>query len=395
VWDDWAARWTLHTPGGTVSARVLVSGVGGLSEPRVPELPGRFEGPAFHSARWPAGFDSAGKRVAVIGTGASAIQVAPALQEKVRRLTPFQRTPPWVVPRGDRPIPERVQRFFRRYPWLLRAWRGVLYGLRELSGVAFRSPRLARLLEGLARWHLRRQVHDPALRRTLTPSYTLGCKRVLLSDDYYPALTQPNVRVVDGAASALHPGAVFGPRGTAHPADAVVYCTGFHVTDFPFADRVHGRGGHSLRAVWGRSMEAHLGTTVAGFPNLFLLQGPNTDLGHNSVLLMIEAQIEHVLGALGAMKERGAAAVEPRPSAQAAFNETLQEQMRGTVWTSGGCDSWYLDETGRNATLWPGSVGAFWRRVAPFDPAEYRLHRRPARAEVRTNGACAATPRAA
>jgi cation diffusion facilitator CzcD-associated flavoprotein CzcO len=241
---------------------------------------------------------------------------------------------------------------------------------------------------------MRRQIPDPDLREILTPDYTLGCKRVLHSDDYYPALTQPNVTVVDGAAREVHAAAVSGPgavepgravaNGTttppaaSHPADVIVYCTGFKSTTMPFSRRIYGRDGRSLDEVWGPSPRAYLGTTVSGFPNLFLLRGPNTGLGHNSILPMIEAQIEHILGALQHMEASGTAALEPRPAAQERFVEQVDRGSENTVWTDGGCDSWYLDESGRNAVLWPRSVAAFRRQVEEFDPSEYIAVRQPA-----------------
>jgi cation diffusion facilitator CzcD-associated flavoprotein CzcO len=379
AWDDEARRWMVDTSHGRFAARVLVSGVGAHSEPRVPDLPGqeRFAGRAFHSSHWPADFDPSGQRVAVVGTGASAVQLVPALQPVVEHLTLFQRTAPWVVPHGDGLISGRIQRLFARFPQLLRAWRYVLHAIREASGMMFWYPSVARLVEYLVRFHLRRQVQDPALRDVLTPDYLLGCKRILHSDHYYPALTQPNVTVVDGAAQAVHPDAVSGPEdGTApHTADALIYCTGFHSTEMPFARSVYGRDGTSLHAYWGGSPRAYLGATVTGFPNLFLLRGPNTGLGHNAILPMIEAQIEHLLGALQFMDASGAAAVEPHAAAQARFVREVDQMAEGTVWTSGGCDSWYLDGSGRNAVLWPGSVRAFHQRVVGFDPAAYRTIR--------------------
>jgi len=378
MWDNEIRRWRIDTSEGTFTARTLVSGVGAHSQPRVPDLPGqdRFDGRAFHSADWPADFDPTGKRVAVIGTGASAVQIVPALQPHVEHLTLFQRTPAWVVPHGDGMIPPVIQRLFERFPPVLQLWRRVLHTIREVSGLIFWYPRVARLVEQLVRIWLRRQIPDPDLRDVLTPDYTLGCKRILHSDDYYPALMQPNVTVVDGAAREVRAGAVSGPSSEAngsemHAADVIVYCTGFRSTDMPFSRCIYGRDGRSLDAVWGPSPRAHLGTTVAGFPNLFLLRGPNTGLGHNSILPMIEAQIDHVLGALRFMEATGAAAVEPRKVAQEQFVCQVDRWSQGTVWTEGGCDSWYLDESGRNAVLWPRSVGAFRRRVADFDPSDY------------------------
>jgi cation diffusion facilitator CzcD-associated flavoprotein CzcO len=375
-WDEARARWTLDTAGGTYTADVLVAAPGALAEPDVPEIPGidSFGGPVFHTARWESGVELKGKRVAVVGTGASAIQIVPEIQPVVERLVLFQRTPPWVVPRNDRDLSRGAARWLTRVPLLRRALRSGLYHGREVLGVPFRFPWMTRMGAHVARRHLRRQVADPALRARLTPDYTIGCKRVLLSDDYYPALTRPNVEVVDGGLAALRPGGAVGVDGVERPVDVVVLGTGFRVTEFRFAERVRGRGGRALAEVWGRSPRAHLGTTVSGFPNLFILQGPNTGLGHTSVILMIEAQIEHVLNALRYMEAHGVAAVEPSEEAQAAFVREVDRMMERTVWTTGGCRSWYLDATGRNSTLWPGSVPRFRRRVEPFRPEEYRLH---------------------
>jgi cation diffusion facilitator CzcD-associated flavoprotein CzcO len=378
-WNAAAARWTLTTSRGVLTADVLVAAPGALSEPRLPEVPGleTFGGNVFHSARWDASAELAGKRVAVVGTGASAIQIVPAIQPVVSRLVLFQRTPPWVMPRHDAPIAPRTRRWMDRVPPLRRAVRGSLYGYRELFGLPFRHPRLASLPEAVARRHLRAQVPDPALRRLLTPTYAIGCKRILLSDDYYPALTQPNVRVVPTGLAEVRADAAWGEDGVPHAVDAIIFATGFHVTDFPFAARIRGAGGKVLSQVWGASPKAHLGTTVAGFPNLFILAGPNTGLGHTSVLLMMEAQVEHVLNALEHMRRNGLAAVAPVAEAQAAWTAEVDRRMEGTVWTSGGCRSWYLDETGRNSTLWPGSVGSFVRRVRPFQEDEYHLYPPP------------------
>lgn len=377
AWDAAAARWRIRTNRGVVEAQVLVAAPGALAEPRLPDLPGvgDFRGRVLHSARWTEEESLDGARVAVVGTGASAIQIIPHIQPRVRRLTVFQRTPAWVIPRRDRALPPWVGTLLQRTPLLERGMRQGLYLLHEGLGLALRHPRLARALERVLRLHLRRQVPDPALRRRLRPDYTIGCKRILLSDDYYPALTQPNVELVSGGAVCLTAGGVVGADGVERAADVVIFATGFHVTDFPFARRILGAAGATLSEVWGASARAHLGTTVAGFPNLFVLQGPNTGLGHSSVLLMIEAQVEHVLNAIRYMDRHALAAVEPRPEAQDAFVREVDVAMTNTVWTTGGCRSWYLDETGRNSTLWPGSVGSFRRRVEPFRPQEYRLHR--------------------
>jgi cation diffusion facilitator CzcD-associated flavoprotein CzcO len=372
-WEQGAQRWSLETAGGPLTADVLVLAAGALSDPAIPRLPGleRFEGKVMHSARWDPTHPLAGRRVAVVGTGASAIQIVPALQPQVGRLVLFQRTPPWVLPRRDHAVLPALRRLYRALPAAQRLVRGLIYVWRELMAVLFLHPWLLRRAQRVALHHLARQVPDPVLREKLTPRYTLGCKRILLSDDYLPALTQPNVQLVASALAEVRERSVVAADGTEHAVDTLVFGTGFQVTDLPIARHVRGRGGHTLAQVWQGSMRAHLGTTVAGFPNLFLLPGPNTGLGHTSVLTMLESQFEHVLGALRYLEGRGLAAVEPHPEAQAAFVREVDEAMRGTVWAQGGCSSWYIDATGRNSTLWPGYTFGFRRRVVPFEPSDY------------------------
>lgn len=381
TWDEDAQRWRLETKHGLFTADVLVGAVGALSDPSIPELPGldTFAGKVFHSARWDHGHDLRGRRVAVIGTGASAIQFVPAIQPEVSALKVFQRTPPWIVPRRDRALGETKKSVLRRSnaaQWLERA---RIYAMREVMALAFFDTRAARVAQRLAMLHLERSVRDPALRAKLTPRYTMGCKRILLSDDYLPALTKPNVEVVTSGIREVRPEGVVTEDGTLHEVDTLIFGTGFQVQEFPFAAQVRGRGGRRLSETWKDGMAAHLGTTVVGYPNFFLLQGPNTGLGHTSVITMIESQIEHVVNALRHLRSRGLAAVEPRPEAQAAFVAHVDEKMKGTVWTSGGCKSWYLDARGRNSTLWPGFTFTFKRRVEPFDPSEYVLMARRTR----------------
>jgi cation diffusion facilitator CzcD-associated flavoprotein CzcO len=373
AWDERALAWRIETPEGAYTARVLVLASGALSEPALPKLPGidTFKGAAFHSARWDHTYDLNGKRVAVVGTGASAIQFVPEIQPLVSRLYVFQRTPPWIMPRTDRTLRDGERRMFRRFPAAQRAARGSLYLLRELLVFGFRHIPASKLVERMALRHLERSVPDAELRAKLKPSYSIGCKRILVSNDYLPALTRPNVELVTCAVSEVRERSVVGSDGVEREVDAIIYGTGFRVTDPPLAGHVRGRGGRTLAEVWDGSPQAHAGTTVAGFPNLFILMGPNTGLGHTSVLIMLEAQIEHVLSALEHMKASGAAAIEPRPEAQAAYVAEVERRMRGTVWTAGGCASWYLDRTGRNSTLWPDSTWRFRRRVARLDPAEY------------------------
>ncbi|HZV75493.1 MAG TPA: NAD(P)/FAD-dependent oxidoreductase [Conexibacter sp.] len=376
AWDEQGQRWRIETSRGRLTARVLVAGMGGLSEPSIPDIPGAetFAGPAFHTARWDHDADLAGKRVAVIGTGASAVQVVPRLQPQVEQLTLFQRTPPWIMPHPGRSVRPRERALFRALPPLQRLVRGAVYWGRETFVLPFRFHRLSRVPERMARAHLEQQVADPLLRDKLTPRYEIGCKRILMSNEYFPALQQPNAELVTDAIAEITPRSVVTADGVEHPADAIVWGTGFHVTDMPYVEWLRGRDGRVLGDVWReRGMQGLRGTTVAGFPNLFMLVGPNTGLGHNSIVFMIESQIAYVLDALRALDARGATALDTRPSAQAAFNETLQRRMRGTVWTQGGCASWYLDAHGRNTTLWPGTSWSFRRATRRFDPAEHEL----------------------
>jgi cation diffusion facilitator CzcD-associated flavoprotein CzcO len=375
-WDDAAQLWRLRTSRGALTTRILVSGCGALAEPALPDVPGlaSFEGTAFHSSRWDHDADLDGKRVAVIGTGASAIQFVPHLQRQVSHLTLFQRTPPWIVPRADRPITAPERALFRRLPAVQKLFRGGVYGVREVQLLAFTGRgRLRSLGEKGARRHLERSVADPQLRELLTPTYRMGCKRILISNDYYPAVAQPNVTVVPQGVREVRPRSVVAADGGEHEVDAIVFGTGFHVLDIPVARRITGRSGESLVDHWAGKVSAHRGTTVAGFPNLFLLLGPNTTLGHTSVVLMIEAQIAYVLRALAAMDAAGATSIDVRPAAQAVYNAGLQARLASTVWTRGGCKAWYTDESGHNFTLWPGHTYTFRRQLSRFDAEAYEF----------------------
>jgi cation diffusion facilitator CzcD-associated flavoprotein CzcO len=356
---------------------VVVSGAGGLVEPHLPAVPGveTFTGPWFHSARWDHSVDLTGKRVAVVGTGASAAQFVPELQKAAAQVVVFQRTPPWVTPRQDRAYSEREHRLHARVPALLRLARAGQWAVREARlGVWTGGGRLRGLFEKQARAFLEQQVPDPELRARLTPDYAIGCKRIIVSDDYLPALTQPNVEVVTSAVREVRPHAVVDSDGHEHEVDVVVYGTGFRVMDIPLGHRLTGREGRTLSEQWAASgAQAHRGTTVAGFPNLFLLLGPNTALGHTSVVLMIEAQIGYVVAALRRMQETGAGALEVRRSAQDDYNARLQAELTDTVWNAGGCRSWYRDEQGYNFTLWPGHTYTFLRLMRRFDAESYEL----------------------
>ena len=370
-WDERRQRWRVETSRGTWTADVLVAATGPLSEPKVPALPGLdgFRGTVFHSARWDHSHDLTGRQVAVVGTGASAIQFVPAIQPRVGRLRVFQRTAPWVLPRRDRALTAAERWLFRTVPSVQRLARWSIYWMRESWTLGFLHPRVMRLPQRLARRHLQAAVPDPALRARLTPDYTLGCKRVLLSNDYLPALARPNVEVVTAGIREVRPHGILTDDGVEHPADTIIFGTGFHVSDPPVGELVRGQDGRTLAEAWAGSPKAFLGTTVAGFPNLFLLLGPNTGGGSTSVILMIEAQVEYLLRVLAYMRAAGVAAVEPRPEAQRTYVAGVDARMRPTVWSAGGCASWYRDGTGRISAIWPGFATAYRRRARRFDPA--------------------------
>jgi cyclohexanone monooxygenase len=375
AWDDEARRWQVRTSAGTLTCDVLIAGAGALSAPRLPPIEGAddFAGKVFHSAAWDHGHDVTGERVAVIGTGASSIQIVPEIQPKVASLKVFQRTPAWIIPRTDRPFTKPERWAYRHVPGLDKLARTLIYWGRETYVVGFAVQRaLMKLPELLARTHLRRQVPDPELRAKLTPEYTIGCKRILISNDFYPALSADNADVVTSPIARMTERSIVTEDGAEHEVDTIVFATGFQVTPPPIAEAVRGRTGERLVDVWAeRGMQAHRGTTIAGFPNLFFLVGPNTGLGHTSMVYVIESQIEYVLRALETMEREGIAALEPRPEAQEAFNAALQRRLRGTVWDQGGCASWYLDDTGRNTTLWPWFTFRFRKALSRFDAGSY------------------------
>jgi cation diffusion facilitator CzcD-associated flavoprotein CzcO len=374
-WDADTARWQVDTTHGSFAARLLVMATGALSDAALPDLPGRetFRGASFHSSQWDHAVPMPGARVLVIGTGASAIQFVPKIQPQVAQLTLFQRTPPWILPRHDRAYRAWERGAYQHVPGLDHMARGVIYASREATFLAFRNVRLARLVQRLALRHMHRQVRDDALRTALTPDYTMGCKRILVTNEYYPALTQPNVSVVTaGIQRIVHDGVVT-TDGVRHHGDVLIYGTGFRPTDPPLAPHVYGRDGRSLAEAWGGSMRAYAGTTVHGFPNLFVVPGPNTGLGHTSQLYMIESQLRHVVSAASCMRERRLAAVEPTADAQQRWVAHVDDRMQRMVWVAGGCRSWYLDATGRNSSLWPDFTFRFRQRVRGFDANAYAL----------------------
>jgi cation diffusion facilitator CzcD-associated flavoprotein CzcO len=374
-WDDASGRWIVVTDRATWRTRFLVTGVGALSDPSVPDVPGLadFRGRVFHSAQWDHDYDLTGKRVAVVGTGASAIQFVPQIQPDVAELVLFQRTPPWIMPRPDRAWTSMEQVIYRCLPPVQRLVRSAIYWGRETYAIGFtRSTRMLKGAEKIARRHLAHQVRGPQLRAKLTPSYVIGCKRILISNDYYPSLSKPNVEVIAAGLAKVSQHAVVGADGSEHEVDAIIFGTGFHVTDMPMASWLRGRDGRSLAEFWqATGMRAHRGTTVPGFPNLFVLVGPNTGLGHTSQVFMIEQQIGYVARALAETRRRGARTVEVRESVVADEDAQIQRRMARTVWMTGGCASWYLDEHGRNSTLWPDFTFRFRKLLRRFDPTAY------------------------
>jgi cation diffusion facilitator CzcD-associated flavoprotein CzcO len=383
-WDGERLRWEIETTRGTLTADLVVSATGPLSDPKIPDIPGLagFPGKVFHSARWDHDYDLRGKRVAMIGTGASAIQIVPEIQPRVSRLTLFQRTPPWVMPRADRAIGPLERGLHRALPVTAKARRGLLWGIRELQVQAFTKwPSELDVVERLAKRNMARAVKDPALRARLTPDYRIGCKRILLSNTYYPALARANTDVV-GALAEVRGSTLVSADGSEAEVDAIVFGTGFHVTDMPIAERVVGADGRTLAESWQGGMAALRGASAAGFPNWMTIIGPNTGLANTSMILMIESQLNYLadyVRQLELLGGSGRAALDARPAAVDAWNHRVQERMKRTVWNTGGCTSWYLDASGRNTTIWPGTTGEFRRATRHVDLAEYDVLRAPAR----------------
>ncbi len=368
-WREADRRWQVRTDdGNTYSAPILISAIGGLCRPSYPDIPGlgSFRGRTIHSARWDPDLDLTGKRVAVIGTGASAIQIVPDIAPTVGQLHLFQRTPPWVIPRPDRRITRAEKWLFRHVPLSQRLFRWMLYWRLEARAMAFVVfPRLARFVEWLGRWNIKRGIPDPGLRLKVVPSFPAGCKRVLLSDDYYPALNRNNVHLVTRRIREITERGIVTSDGVETTVDAIVLCTGFQATHPVPGGLFIGRQGLDLTQRWRSGMEAYKGMSVSGFPNLFLLNGPNTGLGHNSVVFMLEAEMRYIMDALATMKEQGTSVLEVRRGVETSFNRKLQNRLSRTIWAS-GCKSWYLDENGNNTTLWPGFTIEYWLRTRKF-----------------------------
>lgn len=369
-WDESTSRWLIRTTRGEFEARYLIAGVGSLVEPSLPDIPGieTFAGELMHSARWDGDWRPDGRRVAVVGTGASAIQIVPSIQPAVEHLTVFQRTAAFVVPHTNHPVKSGTKALYRICPSTQRVSRIAVYWMREFLALGFiKNPKILKRAEAMWRKHLESAVSDEAMRVQLTPTYDLGCKRVLPSNDFYPAMARPNVSLVTEKIIEFRPAAVVTADGIEHRVDTVILATGFHVTDNPMFGKISGRDGRTLAEAFGQT---YLGTVVPGFPNYFQLTGANTGLGHSSMLLMIESQLTLIVDAVARIEAAGGGPCEVRAEVAAGYNAELQRKLPKTVWGS-GCSSWYLDREGRNLTLWPGFTFDFRRRTRRFEPADF------------------------
>jgi cation diffusion facilitator CzcD-associated flavoprotein CzcO len=368
-----SGRWELETSAGRHACDVLLTACGQLSTPSVPPLPGleSFAGPAFHTARWRHDVDLTGKRVAVIGTGCSAIQVVPAIQPVAAQIDVYQRSPGWTLPKLDFAYSARARRLFARFPLLQRLDRASVSAFHDFATYAMTTRLwILRRFEAIARWQIRRAISDPELRRKVTPSDEYGCKRIMLTDDWYPTLTKPNVELIDARIEEVLPDGI--RAGATRPADVLVLATGFKTHAFVAPMEITGPEGRTLAEEWGELPRAYLGVTVPGFPNLFLLYGPNTNGGSGSVVGTIEAAMHHVLAALGELQRRGARTIEVRREAADAFDRSLREALAGTIWHT-GCRNWYVDANGNDPSQWPWTWGEYRRRTARLDPAAYQI----------------------
>ncbi len=367
--------WRVRTSRGELSADVLICGTGQLNRPRIPALPGAetFRGASFHSARWDTSFDPRGKRVVVIGNGASAAQFVPELVPHVAKLTLLQRSPSYVYPRKDRAYRAFEKWLFRYVPGWRRAYRGYLYWLLESRFTTLhRESVIGKIVKWMTLRHLRKQVADAALRAKLTPDYPIGCKRIVISDDWYPALARDNVSVVTSAIERVSPEGIVTADGATHAADAIIYATGFDTTSFLAPMQIVGRDGVELAHAWRAGAEAHRGIAVPGFPNLFMLYGPNTNLGHSSILFMIECQVRYILGLLDGLARRGARWVDVKREAMARSNDEIQQALARTTWVA-DCHSWYKTEGGKITNNWSGRTTAYWWRTRKPDLDEFEI----------------------
>jgi cation diffusion facilitator CzcD-associated flavoprotein CzcO len=374
--DEQQGLWRIRTTTGEeLSAHVLVSATGQLNRPHVPKLVGldSFEGTTFHSARWNHDHDLAGERVAVIGNGASAIQFIPCIARVARKVTIFQRSANYVVPRFDRAYKAWEKWIFRNVPFALRLYRALIYWRLEARFFGFfRDSWISRKVREGALAHLREEVSDPALVEKLTPDYPIGCKRILISDDYYESLARPNVEVVTEPIQGVTRDSIVTQGGTSRSFDTIVFATGFETTSFLAPMEIEGLGGRKLAEEWRTGAEAYLGVALSGYPNLFLLYGPNTNLGHNSIIFMIECQVNYVLQCIGQLLRRNLLYLDVRREAMDRYNEQVQRAIEKTAWAA-GCQSWYKTEQGKVTNNWSGFTVEYWWKTRAPDWNAYEL----------------------
>jgi cation diffusion facilitator CzcD-associated flavoprotein CzcO len=375
VYDEQQARWQITaTNGDSYSARIMVTCSGGLSEPSLPDIKGidTFRGDLFHSARWDRNYDLTDRRVAVIGTGASAIQIVPAIAGRVRSLDLYQRTAPWILPKKDKEISGFRKAMYTYLPFMRKLYRSRLYWRNELMAIGFVvNPGVMRLGGKIVIHHLNSSIKDETLRKKLTPQFVLGCKRILLSNEYYPALQRPNVHLITDSIQEITPEGILTRDGVEHEVDTIIMATGFQAAEGVLRYEVKGKGGLDLNDAWRDGAEAYLGTSISGFPNMYIVVGPNTGLGHSSMILMIEAQVGYIMQALTAMREKGARSADVKKEVEKQYNEEIQAKLTKSVWQSGGCMSWYQTKSGKNVTLWPGFTFTFMNRTRHFEPDKY------------------------
>ena len=377
-YQDDKGIWELTlTNGETLTCQALITATGQLNQPAYPPLSGidDFNGPHFHSARWDHDVDLTGKTVAVVGTGASAIQFVPEVAKKAGKVMLFQRSAAHVIAKPDRAYTRFEHGLLKRLPVTQTLDRLRIYSLNESRALGFTSLQQGmKLYEWLFKRHLNKQVADPALREKLTPDYPMGCKRILMSNDYYPALSQPNVEVINHGIQSVNHSGLTDSTGTHHDADVIIYGTGFQATDFLTPMKISGRNGTDLNEAWQDGAEAYLGISVHGFPNLFMLYGPNTNLGHNSIIYMLESQIHYIRQCLAAMDNGDVQALEVRASIQSQFNQDVQSKIRNTVWDK-GCHSWYKTDSGKNTNNWPGFTFDYRRLTRQVNWSDYEFVR--------------------
>lgn len=378
-WSDTEACWIIKTSQGEYRSRFTIMACGPMHEPVLPNLPGLndFQGEIFHSSRWRHDLDLKGKRVAVIGTGASAIQFVPAIQPLVAQMTVFQRTPHWVLPKMDQSLPPLMQQLFKRLPLVQQAVRGGIYAIFETLNGGMQSLAAMKQFQRLALLNLKLTVKDPDLRRRLTPNYVIGCKRVLQSSDWYPALVQPNVNVVSSALTAIEGNTLIAADGSRCEADVIILGTGFEIAEPPIAKRIFNRHGQSMADVWQGSPEGYMGTMVAGCPNGFLMFGPNIAVS-SSALIIIEAQLAYIVDAIKQARSKGIVSIETDPVRTAKFNQRVQAALVDSVWNRGGCHSYFIDRNGRNSTVWPWTTFEMRRQLSRFKLDEYIVHQQSA-----------------